>query len=266
MARAFLVVAGLSAIVGGVFFFSGNLVVMLAILMFEVLVFTRMARRRKNALRVVAQIDDSVALINSGRIDDANLLLDNLAIDARSLPFQHSVIVYNRGVAALADGNPELAITLFNEVAAKDWFRLYNGMYIPHLHRGYAAAYLALGQLDQAIAAAGRTHELLSDAKRPGMLPTDAVILYRQHRYDEAISLLQQNGDAASGLLTPSQRRQVLLLEAFGLWTLGAEANRTRISGLVEANRPHRPRELLSLTMSWPEFAAFCDTHEIPWR
>lgn len=237
-----------------------------ALLGLEAIVIGAAIRRRRGAVALVSKIDDTVALINQGRLDQASDELDRLAATSRTLPFQHSVIVFNRGVAFLATGEPEQALALFNEVAAKGWFKLLDGLYASHLHRAYAVAWLSLGRLDLGVEAAARAHQTLTEAKRPGMLPLDASILCRQGRFQEALSLIEQNMENAAGLLTPEQRQQLELLQAFSLWSLHGDASRDRVNELVRGALPRRPRALLSMAMNWPEFAHFCDLHEVPWR
>ncbi len=245
---------------------SPGMLFWLGLIGLEAVLIGAVIRRRRRAAALVSQIDDSVALINQGRLDLASNALDQLAATSRSLPFQHSAIVFNRGVAFLATGEPEQALALFNEVAAKGWFKLLDGLYASHLHRAYAAAWLALGRLDLGVEAAARAHQTLSEAKRPGMLPLDTSILCRQGRYHEALDLVEQNLEQASGLLTPEQRQQTELLRAFALWSLHGDAARSQVTELVRGAMPRRPRALTSTAMNWPEFAHFCDVHEVPWR
>jgi tetratricopeptide (TPR) repeat protein len=220
--------------------------------------------KRRKTLQLVARSDDAVALLNQGHVDEAGRRFDELATECKSLPINHSLVVYNRGVVHLMTGNVSEAVRHFEETIGTGWLKAYRGLYDGLLWHGLASAYLASGDLARAMSTAERAHAALSEAKRPTMLLVDTAILARQHRYGEALALVQTNRDAAESLLMPHHRRALDVMEAF-LWSR-ADAGREgaeRSAALLRSGWP-RGYELRAMASAWPDMTEFLQRNGVP--
>ena len=259
-AGAFALILGCSVVIG----ITSGVAMYATMAVFYAVGIAWMVGRRRTALKMVAQSDDAVALLNQGQVDEAGRRFDLLAAQTQGLPINHSLVVYNRGVVHLMTGNVSEAIRHFEETISTGWLKAYRGLYDGLLWHGLASAYLASGDLARAMSTAERAHAALSEAKRPTMLLVDTAILARQHRYGEALALVQTNRDAAESLLMPHHRRALDVMEAF-LWSradAGSEGAE-RSAALLRSGWP-RGYELRAMASAWPDMTEFLQRNGVP--
>jgi len=214
--------------------------------------------RRRRAIKLVGENDDGVALLNAGDIDGAARVFDQLASDARSIPFHHALVVYNRAITYLRQGEPEQALRLLAAVQHAGWLEVKNLPYRSLLAIGVSSAYAQVGDLQQAVAWQQRAHGLVSPAKRGLLVSLDATIATRAGDYAAAAQIFELGWASAEGLLPAAQMRSLKALKAFVLLHLPPDAaRRAEVDRIIAELTPPRGSEFFGMGARWPEMQDF---------
>jgi hypothetical protein len=214
--------------------------------------------RRRRAVRLVGENDDGVALLNTGDVDGAARIFDRLAGQARSIPFHHALVVYNRAIAFLRQGEPEEALRLLAAVQDSDWLDAENLPYRGLLAVGVGAACAQLGDLHQAVVWQQKAHASVSPAKRGLLVALDATIAARAGDFAAAERAFDLGWAAAEGLLPAAQMRSLKALKAFVLLHGPHDAGReAEVQRIIAELSPPRGREFFGMGARWPEMQDF---------
>jgi hypothetical protein len=237
-----------------------------AMVALEGVMIARLVRRRRRSFDLIKQSDDAVALLQQGRVDEAAARFDHLLPEAEDTPSLHALVLYNRGVTALAQGNVDQGLSIIDATLRSPWFGHWSKLYGAQGNLSLGLAHLYAGRIDEASRLAAEAHARFTEAKRPMMLPLDAMILARTGRFAEALHLLDSQWMAAEGVMPASSMRPLRILKAFVLQQ--ADGGRTRgaeIQRLVQDGQPNRPTELRAMAQTWPELQHFLAFHQLPW-
>jgi hypothetical protein len=180
------------------------------------LLVVRKRRSRSNAL--LAQNEKATELLERGELDRAADLFDRLAAQARSLPWIHTLLIYNRGCVDLYRGDFETARDRFLGALGSGWLRP-NGVLstiAPKVHARLATASALAGRLDEAKEWSRAGKAMPSAVLRDWLLP-DAIVLARDEDWSAVIRLLDEGWRQAEGGLTVGRLRELQVLKAFAL-------------------------------------------------
>jgi hypothetical protein len=254
-AAAFLGIAGVAM---GTLIVAPTLPVVGSLLAGEAVLIALLIRRQRRAWRLVRASDDAVSLMQQGRNREAAQLMESLLEPARQAPMLHALILYNRGVLLLHEGEPEGALAMLETVHASGWLAKGEGVYLAHLHQGLAVAWACCGGLEAARHHAELAHRAVGDVRRPSLLPMDVMLLAREGRDADALVLVELYGRQAEPLL---QRNQLRSLTVYQAWltarTRPEGASHPEVARLLASVLPLEPGEMVSTTRHWPELQSF---------
>lgn len=226
------------------------------VLVWYALLIAHVVYRRRVAFRIARASDEAVALLNGGDVDGAARTLDQLAAQARSLGFYHAVVVFNRGVAFVRQGEPEKALELFGCVARSGWFERFRALGFDALLAAAAAtAHALVGDLPAAERELAKARERTGPASRGKLLGAESLVGLRQGDDRAVAARIDAEWSAAEGALPATQLRALRAMQAWALVRSGADEG--AVHRAIERARPVRRGEHDHLGARWPELAQF---------
>lgn len=210
---------------------------------------------------------DAVALLECGRIAEAESKLEALCRRVSRRSPYHALFVLYRGLAFLRAGKPDRALTLFAAVLDGGSFekpRHSFHIYYPVLLTAIALAHAVKGDTETAERWQGLAHDQVTPARAGLLLPLDLYLGIRAGRYEIVVKDAEAIWADAAGCLPGSQIQALRVLCAFGLSC--ANRNGTyddRIRCFLDGARPCRPGQLDYLALKWPELRAFLEANDL---
>lgn len=231
----------------------------IAVVFAEILIWALVRARRMQSLFL--EVNDTAAMVSSGRLAEAEHALDDLCARSKPYPQVHAMAVHNRGVVFLRRGERRQALGLFGAALISGCFEKERQMLYPLyplLLGNLALCYAIEGDLDSAERWQTRAHEHLVASRTGMLLNVDTYIGVRRERYEVMLKDADQLWFTAEGLLPASSMRGLRLLCAFAHSCLNADGSRTeKIRSLLEGARPSPPGEFDHFAAKWSEFEVF---------
>jgi hypothetical protein len=216
-----------------------------------------LVRRRRRMLALVRRNDDAVALLGVDPTT-ASRILDDLSMRASGFPAVHALIVYNRGVAYLREGNIDRALALFRAALDTDWFERFGPTHVGLLASGIAQAHATRGDVAAAASWARIAHANIGEARRGVLVALDMLIAARTGQWQHVDEVAAAGWALAEAAVPASSMRAIRLVRAFAIANLPPSQERgAMIELMLSGARPPQPHDYRGLAMWWPEYAAF---------
>lgn len=217
---------------------------------------------RRQSYEVLQACNRGADLLDRGRFDEAERILDHVLQRRRAVTHLQPVAAYHRARIEMYRGNLDDARARLDAVMASGWFapgRMLQAL-APQVQSTLALTAALQGDLDEAelTLAAGKSGPNSLD--RWWYLP-DAVVALRRNRPAELIERLDQQRDDIEATLSGRGLRQLQLLEALALTELAEREDNYRgmhsgvdIEALVHGLRPGT---FDFMAQRWPQLREF---------
>ena len=213
--------------------------------------------RRASYAAAIQRNQTAVNLLNSGRVDEAAAIFDDLTRTERGTP-AHAVYVFNRAVAYMLQGRPRRAYSLFNAILRSHAFHFGSQVYLPLLHVEVATCLALMGELNAARAQRDMAAHSLRDHEKGRLVFVDCLLYARSGRWGELAHLADARYREAESLLRVPTLKALRVLHAMALERMGQHRS-SQFSHLVDGLRPTRRDEFTWFAADWPELRAFLE-------
>lgn len=201
--------------------------------------------------------EDVAALVNSGRIDEAEAALHQLLVDSRWTGLAQAILLYDLSVCWIVRGEVASARALLLAVDESGWLHshptplgLVRGA-LAEVHTLMGDTVLGRHWVDLAL-------QTTSPARIGTVMPARALLAAREGRFADALNELETGWGATEGVSPPSRMRELHVLRAYCL-VRGQVAlpSSPEVRRSLDAAMPLGPWDLVAWCRVWPEFHAF---------
>ena len=247
---------------------------------------TLRARRNQSASEIAKQHAKVSARMEEGDVEGAAREMDALLAISRDSPAIHSMMVVQRGLLLMREGDLDRAVRLLEGVRREGWLtqpKLAKGN--ASLLGGLAMLYVASNNPDAATAILRAARAELPTTHQGDLAPLEAATDARAGRFREAIERIElERAHGETSALHPRHRRLMALVFAFSIERAAAtngardaaprdsevtpggektQASANSVAALVDELRPIEPGEFDHIVRAWPELRAFCERNAL---
>jgi hypothetical protein len=223
---------------------------------------------RRQTHEVLQACNQGADLLDRGRFDEAERILDDVLFGRRVVTHLQPVAAYHRARLEMFRGNLDGARERLVAVLDSGWFRPGRMLQAlaPQVQSMLALTAALQGDLEQAERSIAEGKAGPSSLDRWWYLP-DAVVALRRNRAAEVIGRMDEQRDDIEATLSGRGLRQLQLLEAFALARLAEREDNYRgvhsgadVDALLHGLRPGM---FDFMAVSWPELREFMQARRL---
>ncbi len=218
---------------------------------------------RRRAMKLAIENNEGIALLNSGRLDEAITLYGSLYSRAGNMHSLRALFVTNLGIAYLRRGEADRALEHFDIARKSGWVA--RQKLLPNqtvLLMSTATAQFARGDIAAAKETLAEAQRGCPPARRGMLLAIETLVATREGEFAQAAEHAGMRWSEAEALLPATSMRLLRVLRAFALVNAGLGETATReASDLLIGARPSRLGEFDYIAQNWPAFRAFLVEH-----
>jgi tetratricopeptide (TPR) repeat protein len=218
-------------------------------------------RHQRRMISQYAILNETAALIGSGKDAQAAKILDRLIPTITDLPEMHILALQNRAAAYVHQGDSARALSLLAAVYNSEWLQdklQASHMNYPILLVTIITCYALMDDLDEAERWQNEAHQVTPESRAGLLVPIDCLIAVRRGRYEVAVRDAEKGWCDAEGSYPASNIKALRLLCAFALRQLPPDPVREeQARDFLGGARPFQPGQFDFMAGDWPAFRKF---------